>query len=423
MIIFLVLKPLTNKNDRVRNLLKVTEIASIFQSEDGEVPEYNVLLCNKTGILETLSYLSFLKDPATYPLFILTGALECEEKKHIKKPSFNFLHHKGLLFQLFVVNDYTAIKRDCLNYVIKLNKDLKQKNNNKQIKDLLEDYLIDEEDNKEVAKRNRFMHLGYQDGMTIVRKFEKPDFFITMITNLNQRKITKNLYPEQSPNDRHNLITRVFKHKSDALIHDLKENKIMGNVVYLQSTIEFQKRSLPNIHILVKVSKNDFRLTSDKVDECVKAEFPDKERNPQRYHKVTFISSKVKDNIKRPFYSLLDITDRFGNKVNNDFCVTYNPYLSLKYSSYIKVKICESVLSPKYLFKYTHKSNGDKIEADVVETVDSKDKVKLQSNDKDAAIARGLLDTEDNYNELFQEACESAMPNMLRNYFGLMICY
>uniref|UniRef100_A0A0N5C7V2 Helitron_like_N domain-containing protein n=1 Tax=Strongyloides papillosus TaxID=174720 RepID=A0A0N5C7V2_STREA len=42
---------------------------------------------------------------------------------------------------------------------------------------------------------------------------------------------------------------------------------------------------------------------------------------------------------------------------------------------------------------------------------------------RDAAIARGLLDTEDNYNELFEEACESAMPNMLRNYFGLMICY
>uniref|UniRef100_A0A0K0FPW5 ATP-dependent DNA helicase n=1 Tax=Strongyloides venezuelensis TaxID=75913 RepID=A0A0K0FPW5_STRVS len=34
---------------------------------------------------------------------------------------------------------------------------------------------------------------------------------------------------------------------------------------------------------------------------------------------------------------------------------------------------------------------------------------------RDAAIARGLLDTEDNYNELFQEACKSAMPNVLHN--------
>uniref|UniRef100_A0A0N5BQI5 Helitron_like_N domain-containing protein n=1 Tax=Strongyloides papillosus TaxID=174720 RepID=A0A0N5BQI5_STREA len=131
------------------------------------------------------------------------------------------------------------------------------------------------------------MHLGYQDGMAIVRKFGKPDFFITMTTNPNWREITENLYPGQLPNDRHDLIARVFKHKSDALIHDLKENKIMGNVVYLQSTIEFQKRSLPHIHILVKVSKEDFRLTSDQVDEYVKAEFPDKEKNPCLFEIVT----------------------------------------------------------------------------------------------------------------------------------------
>uniref|UniRef100_A0A0K0FGK5 Helitron_like_N domain-containing protein n=1 Tax=Strongyloides venezuelensis TaxID=75913 RepID=A0A0K0FGK5_STRVS len=250
--------------------------------------------------------------------------------------------------------------------------------------------------------------------MAIVRKFGKPDFFITITTKLNWREITKNLYSGQSSNDRHDLIARVFKHKSDALIHDLKENKIMGNVVYLQSTIEFQKRSLPHIHILVKVSKNDFRLTSDQVYECAKAEFLDKEKKPrlfeivtktmvhsrcdisktkvpcwneeknictkkllEQYHKVTFITSKGKVIIKKSFDSLLDIIDRFDNKVNNNFCATYNLYLSLKYNSHINVKICESVLSSKYLFKYTHKSNGDNIAADVIETVESKDEVKL----------------------------------------------
>uniref|UniRef100_A0A0K0G3D8 Peptidase C76 domain-containing protein n=1 Tax=Strongyloides venezuelensis TaxID=75913 RepID=A0A0K0G3D8_STRVS len=258
----LVLKPLANKNDRVRNLPEVTEKAAIFQSEDGEVPVYNVLLCNKTRKLETLSHFSLLKDPATYPLFFPTGAFGWEEKKTYKKgseqrsltkliyyqnligvrPLFNPLHHRRLLFQQF------------------LNKELKQKIN-KQIEDLLEDYFIDDEDNEEAAKKSKriklsnsyiglkkIMHLGCQDG---------------------------------------------------------------------------------------------------------------------------------KVNIKRFFDSLLDIIDRFDNKVNNDFCVTYNPYLSLKYNSHINVKICESVLSPKYLFKYTHKSNGDKIAADVIETVESKDEVKL----------------------------------------------
>uniref|UniRef100_A0A0N5CA63 Helitron_like_N domain-containing protein n=1 Tax=Strongyloides papillosus TaxID=174720 RepID=A0A0N5CA63_STREA len=142
-------------------------------NEDGEVPEYNVLLCNKTGKLETLSHFSPLKDPATYPLFFPTGAFGWEEKKTYKKnneqrsltklvyyqnliavrPSFNPLHHGGLLFQLFVVDAYTAIERDRLNYVIKLNKELKQKNN-KHIEDLLEDYLIGDEDNEEAAKKS-----------------------------------------------------------------------------------------------------------------------------------------------------------------------------------------------------------------------------------------------------------------------------
>uniref|UniRef100_A0A0K0FED9 DUF4806 domain-containing protein n=1 Tax=Strongyloides venezuelensis TaxID=75913 RepID=A0A0K0FED9_STRVS len=75
-------------------------------------------------------------------------------KKTYKKPSFNPLHHERLLFQLFVVDAYTAIGRNCLNYFIKLNKELKQKNN-KQIEDLLEDYLIDDEDNKEAVKKKK----------------------------------------------------------------------------------------------------------------------------------------------------------------------------------------------------------------------------------------------------------------------------
>uniref|UniRef100_A0A0K0EUT4 ATP-dependent DNA helicase n=1 Tax=Strongyloides venezuelensis TaxID=75913 RepID=A0A0K0EUT4_STRVS len=38
-----------------------------------------------------------------------------------------------------------------------------------------------------------------------------------------------------------------------------------------------------------------------------------------------------------------------------------------------------------------------------------------------AAIARGLPDTENDYNALFQKACESAMLNMFHYYFALMI--
>uniref|UniRef100_A0A0K0F1U6 SUN domain-containing protein n=1 Tax=Strongyloides venezuelensis TaxID=75913 RepID=A0A0K0F1U6_STRVS len=124
------------------------------------------------------------------------------------------------------------------------------------------------------------------------------------------------------------------------------------------------------VHSRCDISKTKVPCWNEEKNICTK-------KFPEQYHKVTFITSKGKVNIKRSFNSLLDITDRFGNKVNNDFCVTYNSYLSFKYNSHINVKICESVLSPKYLFKYTHKSNGDKIAANVVEIVNSKDEAKL----------------------------------------------
>uniref|UniRef100_A0A0K0FS27 Ras-associating domain-containing protein n=1 Tax=Strongyloides venezuelensis TaxID=75913 RepID=A0A0K0FS27_STRVS len=71
----LVLKPPANKNDRVHNLPEITEIAALFQSKDSEVPDYNVLLCNKTDKLEIMSHFSPLKNPETHPLFFPTGAL------------------------------------------------------------------------------------------------------------------------------------------------------------------------------------------------------------------------------------------------------------------------------------------------------------------------------------------------------------
>uniref|UniRef100_A0A0K0FET1 Helitron_like_N domain-containing protein n=1 Tax=Strongyloides venezuelensis TaxID=75913 RepID=A0A0K0FET1_STRVS len=175
-----------------------------------------------------------------------------------------------------------------------------------------------------------------------------------MTTNPNWREITENLYSGQLPKYHRDLIARVFKHKSDALIHGLKENKIMGNVVYLQSTIEFRKKSLLHIHILV--------------DNCVKTDFSDNEKNPRLFEIVT----------KTIVHSRCDIskTKEPCWDEEKNICIKKSPE-HLKYNSHINVKICESVVSSKYLFKYTHKSNGNKIAADVAETIDSKDEVKL----------------------------------------------
>ena len=48
----------------------------------------------------------------------------------------------------------------------------------------------------------RYMMQTYQDAMAIVRRFGKPDLFITMTCNPNWKEIQENLLPRQQASDR-----------------------------------------------------------------------------------------------------------------------------------------------------------------------------------------------------------------------------
>lgn len=65
------------------------------------------------------------------------------------------------------------------------------------------------------SPRNMMRH--YQDAMGIVRKFGKPDLFITMTFNPNWREIRENLFPGQQPSDRSDLTARVFDMKKKSI--------------------------------------------------------------------------------------------------------------------------------------------------------------------------------------------------------------
>lgn len=75
------------------------------------------------------------------------------------------------------------------------------------------------------------MHL-YQDCMAIVRCMGKPDLFITFTCNPAWPEITSSLLPfgNQTPADRPDLVSRVFRMKLDMLMEDLTKNKIFGEV-------------------------------------------------------------------------------------------------------------------------------------------------------------------------------------------------
>ncbi len=72
----------------------------------------------------------------------------------------------------------------------------------------------------------RFFQLLFQDAMAIVRALGRPDYFITMTCNTKWDEITQVLKPGEDPNDRPDIISRVFRMKFEALMNDLIKGKI-----------------------------------------------------------------------------------------------------------------------------------------------------------------------------------------------------
>ena len=71
--------------------------------------------------------------------------------------------------------------------------------------------------------------------MAIVSHYHKPDLFITMIYNPNWPEVKDNLLPGQTPQDKPNLVARVFHSRKKQFIQDLIKDYMFGlPVAHLQ---------------------------------------------------------------------------------------------------------------------------------------------------------------------------------------------
>ncbi|KAH0757108.1 hypothetical protein KY290_020601 [Solanum tuberosum] len=132
----------------------------------------------------------------------------------------------------------------------------------------------------------RYMLQNYQDAMAICKWAGYPDLFITFTCNPKWPKIKRFVHSRGlHPEDRPDIITRVFKIKLDHLIKDLRDNKVFGEVKAVIYTIEFQKRGLPHAHILLFLH-DKFPNVGD-IDAIISAELPDKLLDPDYYVAVT----------------------------------------------------------------------------------------------------------------------------------------
>ena len=202
------------------------------------------------------------------------------------------LNHLSLsvrLFHQYIVDMYAKIEQQRLN-IIKLHQQQIRVDLYSGLADALAkgDAKADELGQKIVLPSSyigspRQMFQLYQDAMTIVRRFEKPDLFITCNCNPLWPEKTNNLLIDQKANDRPDLTVRVFRMKLMDLLSDILKKHILGKPVAHVYTIEFQKRGLPHAHILIILAEDCKPGGNSDYDKIVCAEIPDPEVQPRLY--------------------------------------------------------------------------------------------------------------------------------------------
>ncbi|EPB71689.1 hypothetical protein ANCCEY_09208 [Ancylostoma ceylanicum] len=328
---------------------------------------------------------------------------------------FNPIHLAGKLMQQFVLDSWVKIEQNRLKF-IKQNQAQLRLDTYRGLQDFM---MADDSDSGPPGRRivlpasytgsPRDMVAKYQDAMSIVARYGKPDLFITVTCNPQWKEIQEALFSGQTASDRPDIVARVFKLKLDALLDDLFRKHILGEVAANIWVVEFQKRRLPHAHILIILKEAWKPRTTADVDEIVCAELPDKETDPILFEIVSkqmmhrpcgalnpsspcMIDGSCSKKFPKEFADCTSMESdgypryrrrddgRFvmcrGVRLSNTSVVPYNPYLSRKYECHIKVEVCSSITSVKYLYKYVYKGH-DRARIRIHQEVDGQHQVIL----------------------------------------------
>jgi len=409
----------TGEHPRRYNSPLCDEVGVLMPNEN--VNNRDIVLHYKDGGLHYISELHRAYDPLQYPLIFPHGTdgwhinLKLANNKkltalvyyryHIMvRQNVSVLLRAKRLFQQFLVDAYCKIETERLQFLRREQKALRA-----DCYQDLRDAIVDGDgDPSNVGRRiilpstftggPRYMHERQQDAMTYVRKYGHPDLFITMTCNPNWPEIKNNLLPGQKPEDRPELVARVFRLKLKQTIEMLKSEMIFGRPCARLYSVEFQKRGLPHAHILVWLVP-EHKITPDKIDNIICAEIPDPALDPELHQIVVsnmvhgpcgsinptspcmengqcskkypkpFILETQQGADSYPLYrrrspedggqvAVININvrgSRTTQEVDNRWVVPYNKYLLRALNCHCNVELCMSISSIKYVLKYVHK--------------------------------------------------------------------
>jgi hypothetical protein len=99
-------------------------------------------------------------------------------------------------------------------------------------------------------------------------------------------EIRRALLLRQQPEDRPDLVTRVFKIKLKELINDIHKNHILGRTIAGIYVVEFQKRGRQHAHILIFFTEDSKPHTVEDVNRMISAELSNSEMNKLAHETV-----------------------------------------------------------------------------------------------------------------------------------------
>lgn len=419
----------TGEHERRYNAPLINEVAAVVTGE--QFASRDIILHARNDILSRVPDTHKFYDALQYPLIFSKGqegyhfqipqvspvtGLPVNNKKvscmdfyayHImvRENDFNIISRCRQLANQFYVDMYVKVESERLRY-ISLNQNKLRAENYVHLQDAVaNDGNVNPNDLGKLVilpssfvNSPRYLHAYTQDAFAYVRTYGRPDLFVTFTCNPSWPEIVEELLPGQRAIDRHDIVARVFRLKVKKLMEVVNKGNVFGEVLCFMYSIEWQKRGLPHVHILIWLKD---KLRPDRIDNVIRAEIPDPSSdqalheiiiknmihgpcgpdNPQspcmkngkcsKKYPRTLIKETVHNDNGYPLYRRRAPGDggqtasvKVRNvyvTIDNSWVVPFSPVLSKMFNAHINVEACSSVRAIKYICKYINKGSDQAI--------------------------------------------------------------
>ncbi|CAN1242017.1 ATP-dependent DNA helicase PIF1 [Linum perenne] len=363
-------------NNRTTGLTRITSLNPLFDSLHFPLlfPHGN------DGFHQRIRYNPLYVDPNQKRKYVTQKEYYCFRLQY-RRDEGNTLIRGGKALQHFCIDAFTTIEQNRLTYL---------RFNQKKLRSDIYKGLHDALNPTFITGSVRYMQQLYLDAMAVCHFHGNPDLFITFTCNAQWPELIQAFRDDVGPHseDKPMLVARVFKMRLGLLKEDLNKGRYFGRCIASMHTVEFQKRGLPHVHIVMWLAPEHKPTTLTRVDAIISAELPDPTIDPIGYDSVTKFmvhgpcgdarpsSPCMKDNkcskfFPKPYASETTFDDngyvtyrrrptnisvvKSGEALDNAFVVPYNRDLVVKYQAHINVEICHKGQLIKYLFKYITK--------------------------------------------------------------------